>query len=76
MDAQEIKDAVKEAIVESRGDFYIDPKDHFEDHGFLSGLKKGVNTVRKGSLTGLGIAIIGAIGWAIQSWVATNTPTP
>ncbi len=40
MTSDDIKVAVKEAIIESRGDFYIDPKDHFEDHGWIFGTRK------------------------------------
>ena len=76
MDANEIKTAVKEAIIESRGDFYIDPKDHFEDHGWIFGTRKGIRKIRNGSLTAIGMAIIGFIGWALKTWVITQSPTP
>jgi len=73
---ESIKKAVKEAIIESRGDFYIDPRDHFIDHGFLSGLRKGLKKIRNGSLTAIGITIVGFIVWAIQTWVIIQPPTP
>jgi len=76
MTPDDIKDAVKEAIIESRGDFYINPKDHFEDHGFLAGIRKGLRTIRKGSLTALGMTFVAFIIWALKTWVITQPPTP
>lgn len=76
MNALEIKEAVKEAIIESRGDFYIDPKDHFIDHGYIKGQRRAVSTVRKGSLWALGASIFAFIVWVFQSIFFINPPTP
>ncbi len=76
MNADEIKKAVKEAIVESRGDFHIDPKEHFGDHGYIKGQRKALGTVRKGSLWALGASVIALAIWLLQSILIINPPTP
>lgn len=76
MTPTEIKEAVKEAIIESRGDFYIEPKDHFVDHGYIKGQRRGVKIVRTGILYSLGVAICGFIVWVLQSILTINPPTP
>jgi hypothetical protein len=76
MDALEIKEAVKEAIIESRGEFYIDPKNHYEDHGYIEGQRGAIRTVRKGSLWALGASIFAFFVWVFQSIFTINPPTP
>ena len=76
MNADEIKKAVKEAIVESRGDFHIDPKEHFGDHGYIKGQRKALGTIRKGGLWAIGVSICAFIVWVLQSILIINPPTP
>ena len=76
MNADEIKKAVKEAIIETRGDFYIDPEDHYGDHGYIKGQRKGIRTIRKGILWSLGVAVVGFVIWVFQSILFINPPTP
>ena len=76
MTADEIKKAVKDGIKEAHGELYIDPKQHYEDHGFLAGVRGGIRSVRKGSLWAFGAAIFGFIVWVFQSILTLNPPTP
>ena len=76
MDAQDIKKAVKEAIIESRGDFYIDPEEHYVDHGYIKGQRKAIGTIRKGSLWALGVSICAFIVWVAKTIFIINPPTP
>jgi len=76
MDAAEIKEAVKEAIKETRGDFYIDPKNHYDDHSFTKSARSALRKIRTGGFVSLGASIVAFIIYSIQSWVGTNTPTP
>ena len=76
MNPDEIKKAVKEAIIESRGDFYIEPKEHFADHGYIKGQRGAIKVVRKGGLWALGVAAVGFIIWVFQSILIINPPTP
>ncbi len=76
MTADEIKEAVKAGVKEAHDELYIDPKQHYEDHGFVSGIRRGIQTVRKGSLWALGASIFAFFVWIFQGIFNITPPTP
>ncbi len=76
MTPDELKKAVKEAVVEAHGELYIDPKQHYEDHGYIKGQRRAVKTVRTGTLYALGVAVFGFFVWVFQSIFNITPPTP
>ena len=75
MTSEEIKIVVKEAVKEAHDELYIDPKQHYEDHGFVASVRGGIRTVRRGSLWALGATIFGFIIWIFQSIFNITPPT-
>lgn len=88
MNADDIKQAVTDGIKEGmaqhaqadegakRTVFYIDPEQHFWDHGYIKGQRKAVKTVRTGILYTFGASIFAFIIWVLQSIFIINPPTP
>ena len=65
----DIKAAVSEAMDEKLGELYIDREQHFMDHEFVKGVRQGTGTVRKASLTAIGIGIVAFSAWAFGAWI-------
>ena len=79
MTPEEKKDltaAVKAGVKAAHNELYIDPKQHYDDHGYIKGQRGAIKTVRKGSLLALGATILGFIVWIFQNIFTINTPTP
>lgn len=88
MNADEIKQAVAEGIKEGmsqhantdadakRRAFYVEPEQHYGDHGYIKGQRGAIRVVRKGSLWALGAAVVAFIIWVFQSIFIINPPTP
>ena len=56
--------------------FYVEPEQHYGDHGYIKGQRGAISTVRKGSLWALGASIFAFIVWVAQSMFTINPPTP
>jgi len=76
MEKDELKAAVKEGVEDAIGSFFIDRQQHYEDHTFVKDVRGGVKKVRTGGLLSLGAAFVAFIIYALQTWVASNTPAP
>ncbi len=76
MDADLIKQAVKEAMTDAHNEFYVNPQQHYDDHKWTKGTRGNIRTARKGIFYTLGAGFAGFIIWAIQSWITSTMPTP
>ena len=71
MNAEQIKAAAKEGTEEALKGLKVSNEQHFEDHRFIKRTRDGITKVRMGSLVTLGASFIGAVVWAIKSWIAS-----
>ena len=65
-----IREAVKGGVSDIIGDLLVDRKQHYEDHGFVFRIRKGIGTVRTGTLWTAGVAIFCLILWVVEQAVA------
>lgn len=65
MTVEEIKEAVKEAMDEKLSEFYIERKQHYDDHRFVQGTRKAVGIAKTAGIWTTVVTLIGTGLYAV-----------
>jgi len=66
----QISEATAAGVKSALSDLKVEPKQHFEDHGFVFKVRGGLKTIIKGFLLLMGGGLATLAGIAIKGWVA------
>lgn len=64
----QITEVLKKGVKEALGDLAIERKQHFEDHMYIQGQRKGVALFKRGAILTLAVSIVGFFIYMATGW--------